>query len=61
MSRETRRCVECVCAFVLCPVLSCVHLCDPMDCSPPGSSAYEILQAGILEWAASSSSTQPRD
>ena len=27
-------------------------LCDPMDCSPPGSSVYEIFQARILEWAA---------
>lgn len=26
-------------------------LCDPMDCSPPGSS-HGILQARILEWAA---------
>ena len=25
-------------------------LCDPMDCSPPGSSVHGILQAGILEW-----------
>ena len=25
-------------------------LCDPMDCSPPGSSVYGILQARILEW-----------
>ena len=25
-------------------------LCDPMDCSPPGSSVHEILQARILEW-----------
>ena len=31
-------------------------LCDPMDCSPSGSSVYEILQARILEWAAISSS-----
>ena len=23
---------------------------DPMDCSPPGSSAFGILQARILEW-----------
>ena len=23
-------------------------LCDPMDCSPPGSSVHEILQARIL-------------
>ena len=27
-------------------------LCDPMDCSPPGSSVYGILQARILEWVA---------
>ena len=24
--------------------------CDPLDCSPPGSSAHGILQARILEW-----------
>jgi len=30
--------------------------CDPMDCSPPGSSVHGILQAGILEWVAISSS-----
>ena len=29
-----------------------VWLCDPMDCSPPGSSVRGILQAGILEWVA---------
>ena len=27
----------------------CPTLCDPMDCSPPGSSDPEIFQAGILE------------
>ena len=27
-------------------------LCDPMDCSPPGSSVYGIFQARILEWIA---------
>ena len=31
-------------------------LCDPMDCSPPGSSAHEICQTTILEWVAISSS-----
>ena len=31
---------------------SCPTLCDPIDCSPPGSSVYGILQAGILEWVA---------
>ena len=33
---------------------SCPTLCDPMDCSPSGSSVYRILQARILEWVASS-------
>ena len=27
-------------------------LCDPMDCSPPGTSVHGILQARILEWIA---------
>ena len=31
-------------------------LCDPMDCSPPGSSVLGLLQARILEWAAMPSS-----
>ena len=35
---------------------SCPTLCDPIDCSPPGSSAHGILQARILEWIAISSS-----
>ena len=26
----------------------CPALCDPMDCSPPGSSVHALLQAGIL-------------
>ena len=28
---------------------SCLTLCDPMDCSPLGSSVHGILQARILE------------
>ena len=28
---------------------SCLTLCDPMDCSPPGSSVHRILQARILD------------
>ena len=43
---------------------SCLTLCDPMDCSPPGSSVHGILQARILEWIAmpsSRGSSQPRD
>ena len=31
---------------------SCAPLCDPVDCSPPGSSAHGILQAGKLEGVA---------
>ena len=30
----------------------CLTLCEPMDCSPPGSSVHGILQATILEWIA---------
>ena len=43
---------------------SCLTLCDPVDCSPPGSSIHGILQARILEWVAMPSprgSSQPRD
>ena len=29
---------------------SCPTLCDPMDCSPPGSSIRGIFQTGTLEW-----------
>ena len=31
---------------------SCPALCNPVDCSPPGSSIHGILQARILEWVA---------
>ena len=30
----------------------CPTLCDPMDCSLPGSSVHEIFQARVLEWIA---------
>ena len=43
---------------------SCLTLCDPMDCDPPGSSVYGIVQARILEWVAMASSrgsSPPRD
>ena len=33
-------------------LLSSVRLCDPVDCSPPGSSIHGISQARILEWVA---------
>ena len=39
---------ECCCSItMLCPTL-----CDPMDCSPSGSSVHGISQARILEWVA---------
>ena len=43
---------------------SCQTLCNPVDCSPSGSSVHGVLQARILEWVAmpsSRGSTQPRD
>ena len=37
---------SCCCCF------SRVRLCDPMDCSLPGSSVHGIFQARVLEWGA---------
>ena len=51
-----------VCVWVC--VLSHIWLCDPVDCSPPGSSVHGLLQARTLEWVAisfSSGSSWPRD
>ena len=31
---------------------SCPTLCDPTDCSLPGSSVQWIFQARVLEWGA---------
>ena len=31
---------------------SCLTLCDPVDCSSPGSSVHGVLQARKLEWVA---------
>ena len=42
----------------------CLTLCDPMDCSLPGSSLHGIPQARTLEWVAisfSRGSSRPRD
>ena len=41
----------CVCVSVLVAQL-CPILCNPMDCSLPGSSVHEILQARVVEWVA---------
>ena len=43
---------------------SCPTLWDPVDCHPPGSSVFGIVQARILEWVAKPSSrgsSQPGD
>ena len=43
---------------------SCPTLCDPVDCSLPGSSVHGIFQARVLEWVAISfswGSSRPRD
>ena len=55
-----------MCMYVCCAKLlqSCPSLCDPMDCSPPGSTVHGILQVRILEWVAMPSSrrsSSPRD
>ena len=45
-------------------MLSCIWLCDPMDCNLPGSSVHGILQARMPEWVVipfSRGSSRPRD
>ena len=44
------------CAVLCLVTQSCLTLCDPMDCSLPGSSVHAIFQARILEWVAMPSS-----
>ena len=39
---------------------SCPTLCDPMDCSPPGSSIHGIFQARVLEWVTIASLVDPQ-
>ena len=54
----------CSCCMRACRVSqSCPTLCNPMDCSPPGSSVHGISKARMLEWVAmpsSRGSSQPR-
>ena len=46
------KCVfECVCALCVFAYL-CPTLCDPMGCSPPGSSDHRIFQGRMLEHVA---------
>ena len=42
--RLARMCAK---LLLLCPIP-----CDPMDCSPSGSSVHGIFQARVLEWGA---------
>ena len=52
------------CVCVISAAQSCLILCGPMDCSPPGSSVHGISQARIMEWVAISyprKSSWPRD
>ena len=53
-------------AIAMCAKLlqSCLTLCDPVDCGPPGSSVHWIFQTRILVWVAicfSRGSSQPRN
>ena len=60
----------CIKGWGWCPFLcvlvtqSCLTLCDPADCSPPGPSVHGILQVRIPEWVAmpfSRGSSWPKD
>ena len=56
-------CVLSSCCYGLVTKL-CLTLCDPMDCSPLGSSVHRIFQARVPEWgtiAFSGKFSQPRD
>ena len=65
LNTETHHSSPCVCVCMCVLVAqSCLTVCDPMDCSPAGSSVHGIFQARILEWVAISSSrgsSWPRD
>ena len=62
-SRKWQPTPACVCCVLSC--FNCVRLCDPMDCSLPGSYAHEDSPGErILEWVVMTSSrgsSRPRD
>ena len=71
-ARKFRLCLEhivvpenmfvCVCVYGV--VQLCLTLCNPMECSLPGSCVHRVFQARILEWVAisfSRGSSWPRD
>ena len=49
-AEETPSTTEHLAGLTVLSLQSCLMLCDPMDCSPPGSSVHGILQARIPEW-----------
>ena len=51
MKKLIHRLAVCAKSLQMCPTL-----CEPVDCSLPGSSIHGILQARILEWVAMPSS-----
>ena len=60
--KERQKCVCCCCCCLV--GKSCPTYCNPMGCSPPGSSVHGTFQAGILELVAisfSRGSSWPRD
>ena len=64
--KEVRKCefAEMHIIIVVLVAQSCLTLCDPVDCSLPGSSVHGIFQARMLERVAmpsSRGSSQPRD
>ena len=64
VTRISHGCTNWLCVHACGHAQSCLTLCDPMDCSPPGSSLHEILLARILEWVSmpsSRGSSRPKD
>ena len=54
----------CIANIMICQWVKSLWLCNPMVCSPPGSSIHGIFQARVLEWVAisfSRESSWPRD
>ena len=45
-------CIGICCTKSVLVAPSCPTLCNPMDCSPPGSFVHWILQTRILQWVA---------
>ena len=64
LNRSSMKAIICLSHVCVSVAQSSLTLCDPMDCSPPGSYVHGILQAEILEWVAipfSKVSSWPRD